>query len=56
MLDLVIKLALGLLVLMVMMRLCCALVHGIFCIAAFVGFVVLAVVPIVVIAAIARAV
>ena len=54
--DLIIKLALGLLVLMVMMRLCCALAHGIFCIAAFVGFVVLAAVPIVVIAAITRAV
>ena len=55
MLDLFIKLTLGLLVLMVMMRLCCALVHGIFCMAAFVGFVVLVVVPIVVILAIARA-
>lgn len=56
MLDLIIKLALGLFVFMIMMRLCCALVHSIFCMAAFVGFVMLAVVPIVIIVVIARAV
>lgn len=56
MLDLAIRLALGLLVLAVVIKLCCALVKGIFCMAVFVGFVVLAVVPIAVIVAIARAV
>ena len=56
MLNLIVKSALFLLFLALTVKLCCALVCGVFCMAALVGLAALAIVPIVLIIAIARAV